>query len=113
MRERLISNIKACFVDKEGPIIDENSIQAKIHPDISNTHCWIVYGKRTSIARYAITNWEKIHGPKPKKLFICHKCDNINGGCCNPDHLFLGTNKENMIDCSLKKEVILKVQKDL
>jgi hypothetical protein len=32
----------------------------------------------------------------PPKMMICHKCD--NRGCVNPDHLYLGTGRDNNMD---------------
>ncbi len=43
--------------------------------------------------------WALTNG-NPGKLFVCHKCDNT--GCCNPSHLFLGTQKDNMKDSAAK-----------
>lgn len=40
--------------------------------------------------------WEEANGPIPKGLFVCHHCDVKL--CCNPDHLFLGTAKDNATD---------------
>lgn len=39
-------------------------------------------------------------GNIPDGMFVCHSCDNPR--CCNPKHLFLGTQQDNVDDCVAK-----------
>jgi len=58
-------------------------------------------GKSPSIKAYAHRfSWTLAHGPIPDGLFVCHRCDTPR--CVRPDHLFLGTARENMHDALRK-----------
>lgn len=80
---------------------------------IQENDCWVWYGsccrggyghlkrdRQRTMMKVHILAYELFIGPVPQGLFVCHRCD--NPPCCNPDHLFLGTPKDNVQDCIAK-----------
>lgn len=87
----------------------EKRFWAKVRKDRDGCWRWIAavtrygYGAFTVRSKYIRAHrysWELHNGPIPEGLCVCHRCD--NPGCVNPAHLFLGTFKDNAIDCSTK-----------
>lgn len=80
--------------------------------------CWLwtaaYHGKGEKrsygIIRVHGKNWKShqlsyvlFHGPIPDGLCVLHKCDTPS--CCNPDHLYTGTRKDNMADALRRNRV--------
>lgn len=58
-------------------------------------------GARIQLAHRAA--WLLTHGELPTDKHVLHKCDNPR--CVNPDHLFLGTQKDNVQDAVSKNRM--------
>lgn len=56
----------------------------------------ITRGRKTILRGAHRVAWELTHGEIPKELSVLHRCD--VPACCNPGHLWLGTQRDNMRD---------------
>ncbi len=73
----------------------------------SEDECWEWLGckDKNGYGQFRVNNktykshrisWILENGDIPENYCICHSCDNPL--CCNPNHLFLGTHKDNIAD---------------
>lgn len=87
--------------------IERGKSKMLLYREITDSGCWRWLGsymgegygtmnfrnQKCRVHRLAYQLWK---GPFDPKLDICHTCD--NKWCFNPDHLWVGTHRQNMID---------------
>jgi hypothetical protein len=76
------------------------------HVPVPEAGCWLWVGTTTrgygrirafgSTQRAHRVSWLIHRGPIPSGIGVCHRCDTPS--CVNPDHLFLGDQRDNLRD---------------
>lgn len=93
----------------------KNAFWAKINVTENKDECWEwkEYVDKNGYGRFKIgrtffpshrVSFSLSKKGKLSSFLVCHKCDNPK--CCNPAHLFLGTQQENIDDCIAKGRYI-------
>lgn len=89
-------------------MINRKSAKERFYQRVQKTnYCWIWEGYKSPAGYGVVTIYGEQHqthrlswmfecGPIPKGMIIMHTCDNPS--CVNPDHLKLGTQRDNMHD---------------
>jgi len=105
------------FADKSRPLTKVNASSCLPMPErfyskliFGSSDCWIWRGHVDDIGygRFPFDGENKAHrvsyklhsGQIPYGMFVMHKCDNRQ--CVNPQHLILGTQRDNMQDMKRK-----------
>lgn len=83
---------------------------------IPEAGCWLWTGavQCTGYGRFSMGDgtveyahraaWQLFSGAIPRGMYVCHKCDTPL--CVNPDHLFIGSAKDNMRDAARKNRIV-------
>ena len=77
-------------------------------PEMADAQCWVTTYVPNRFGYAHVDNqrlhriaWEAFNAePIPEGMVIMHTCD--NRACCNPEHLVLGTQQENIQDAQRK-----------
>lgn len=96
----------ACYFKARAQDTRKERLLSKVEK--SRDGCWMFNGFRLangygrikgdgeSVMLAHRMSWEVFKGPIPEGLLVLHRCD--TRPCVNPDHLFLGTHRDNMLD---------------
>lgn len=88
--------------------------KSKVEVNASGCWIWTACRRKTGYGAFGFKGrteyahraaYQIFIGPIPQGMDVCHKCDIRE--CANPDHLFLGTRKDNMRDASNKGRIKL------
>lgn len=83
----------------------EGCIEWRYSRDVKGYGIFNSHGRSMKAHRRA---WELAFGKIPEGMCVLHKCD--NPPCCNIEHLFLGTKKDNAHDAIRKGRQSVQVQ---
>lgn len=90
----------------------EERFWSKVDKSDSENACWnwIAFCAPNGYGQFGVNGkvlyahrvvWEISNGNIPNNMCVLHRCD--NPPCCNPAHLFLGTQVDNILDMRAKK----------
>jgi HNH endonuclease len=100
--------VKCVRRDRAGTVADRLANNTVPDP---TTGCWLWTGSVNrdgygglsiggKTRRASRVSWELHYGPIPNGMLVCHRCD--TPACVNPDHLFLGSARDNAHDAVAK-----------
>lgn len=105
----IIRDINGRFIDTKKTFSSLTDLKFDFYSNIikKETGCWEWQAGKTKAGygQYSLNkkvlyahrlSWELSNKEIPKGMHVLHSCDNPS--CINPDHLFIGTQKDNMRD---------------
>lgn len=90
------TTVKRFFSSFDAPSMEECWLWKRL---IGSHGYGLIYGAKKERLAHRLM-WEITNGVIKPGFHILHKCDVRS--CCNPNHLFIGTQKDNMVDCAKK-----------